>query len=63
MTRRFLDCLCYALVLSVFVAAGYVAVTEFIELRNRVETLEERADREVDVEISSPSPFVTFKVS
>jgi len=50
-------------VLSVFVAAGYVAVTEFIELRNRVETLEERADREVDVEISSPSPFVTFKVS
>jgi len=54
MTRQFLDSLCCALVLFVFFAAGYIAVTEFIELRNRVEILEEGVTKGVEFEINIP---------
>jgi hypothetical protein len=58
--KRVLETLCITIVVAVFCMAGYIATIEFLDLRQRVERIEQQLEEPIELEIIIPDIVVPF---
>jgi hypothetical protein len=58
--RRVFETICITIVVAVFCMAGYIATIEFLDLRQRVERIEQKLEEPIELEIIIPDITIPF---